>query len=639
MGGSLGTTSVPGLCPAPGHTPFSRSVQVLWADPVLRRAFLAVVLLLAYQLVVTLLHPTWIGTVTDWLRVLLAWPTLLGVVLLSFWLTRTGQWFARSWWLVSAALLCYAVGRTLRTVENQFIMPNHVMLNHVPFPSLPDLFFLLQYPFFLLALLLVSPVRPKMQRARVAMDACLLLGSAFLLSWYFLLGPISQGSHETIAGKLINLTYLVGDLAIFVGLVMLWLHFEKYELSLAMAALVMAAVACLFIADSWAAVLLDRSRYQSGSPPDLFWMAFYLLLPLAGLVRFRLSQHTTAGMSTWVNSQPTTTPRREDLIASMRVISSVAAALVTGTVVIIRAYQGTSLLHPMVPFLAALALLGLALVRQGLAVVDNERLYRQREETLRNTTAQMETFLGMAGHELKNPLASTKLSLQLAARRLHQMSQREPEIAPQLEPVLETMARAERQEHRLDRLVDELLDASRIQAGKLELHLEPVDLVEIVREVVEEQSLVNPKRTLRLECPSDLWAPVLADADHIGEAVTNYLTNALKYSPADRPVAVGIEVVPADPGGGGKRARVSVHDQGPGLPPGEQERIWERFHRAEGIEVQSGSGDGLGLGLHICRIVIEQHHGQVGVQSAPGQGSTFWFSLPLVTQGTAPEGK
>ena len=74
---------------------------------------------------------------------------------------------------------------------------------HVPFPSLPDLFFLLQYPFFLLALLLVPTVRPKMQRARVALDACLLLGSAFLLSWYFLLGPIYQGSHETVAGKLI----------------------------------------------------------------------------------------------------------------------------------------------------------------------------------------------------------------------------------------------------------------------------------------------------------------------------------------------------------------------------------------------------------------------------------------------------
>jgi signal transduction histidine kinase len=80
-----------------------------------------------------------------------------------------------------------------------------------------------------------------------------------------------------------------------------------------------------------------------------------------------------------------------------------------------------------------------------------------------------------------------------------------------------------------------------------------------------------------------------------------------------------------------EQARVWVHDHGPGLTPEEQERIWQRFYRVEGIEVQSGTGVGLGLGLHIAQIIIELHHGQVGVQSAPGHGSTFWFSLPLTT--------
>ena len=83
--------------------------------------------------------------------------------------------------------------------------------------------------------------------------------------------------------------------------------------------------------------------------------------------------------------------------------------------------------------------------------------------------------------------------------------------------------------------------------------------------------------------------PVLADADRLGQVVTNYLTNALKYSPADRPVTVGLDAE-------GKQARVWVRDEGPGVPPEEQEHIWERFHRVKGIEVQSGSGVGLGLG-------------------------------------------
>jgi len=423
----------------------------------------------------------------------------------------------------------------------------------------------------------------------------------------------------------VNLGYPVGDLAIFFSLTLIWLRYTEFESKPPALTLLLVAIACLLVADSWnALLLLNTASYQAGRPPDFFWLVFYLLLPLAGLVRFRLTQREMAGVSARHISPQPADLQRQDLIAGLRVTSPVAAAWLAGTMLIIRA-DLLSRRHLLAPALIALGLLGLALVRQGLTAVENARVRREREDALLDTTAQMETFLGVAGHELKNPLASMKLSLQLAVRRVRQLSQREPETAPGLEPVLETVARAERQEHRLDRLVDELLDASRIQAGKLELHLEPADLVAIVCEIVEEQRQLNPQRTLRFECPRELHAPVLADADRIGEVVTNYLTNALKYSPAETSVDVGIEVET-------QQARVWVRDQGPGLAPEEQERIWKRFYRTEGNEVQSGTGVGLGLGLHISQIIIEQHHGQVGVQSAPGQGSTFWFSLPLTTR-------
>jgi signal transduction histidine kinase len=122
--------------------------------------------------------------------------------------------------------------------------------------------------------------------------------------------------------------------------------------------------------------------------------------------------------------------------------------------------------------------------------------------------------------------------------------------------------------------------------------------------------------------PAGLSVPLVADADRIGQVVTNYLTNALKYSPDACPVTIGLEVLPA-------QARVWVRDEGPGLPAAEQERIWERFYRANGSAQQDSSQGGLGLGLHISRIIVEQHHGQVGVESAPGRGSTFWFTLPV----------
>lgn len=197
----------PGSWPAPEPDEASSSPATprLWEDGVLQIAFLTVGLLLCYQLTVTLLHPAWIAPATDWLLALVAWAGLLGVILLSLWLTRNGQPGARSWWLFSGGLLAHALARTLWLVEDQFFFPRQV-----PIPSLAALFFACQYLFFLLALLLVPSVHPRIRRARVALDICLLLGSALALSWYFLRAPIFLDSQESLLGKLVNLSFPVG---------------------------------------------------------------------------------------------------------------------------------------------------------------------------------------------------------------------------------------------------------------------------------------------------------------------------------------------------------------------------------------------------------------------------------------------
>ncbi|MGZ6368942.1 MAG: sensor histidine kinase [Ktedonobacteraceae bacterium] len=141
--------------------------------------------------------------------------------------------------------------------------------------------------------------------------------------------------------------------------------------------------------------------------------------------------------------------------------------------------------------------------------------------------------------------------------------------------------------------------------------------------MVEDQRILAPTRTIRWGT-SVLEADVLADADRVEQVVNNYLSNALKYSASDKPVDVRLAQKEAMMQG-------SVRDAGPGLSSAQQQHIWDRFYRVEGIEVKSGSGVGLGLGLYICRNLIERQGGQVGVLSEEGQGSTFWFTLPLAS--------
>lgn len=265
-------------------------------------------------------------------------------------------------------------------------------------------------------------------------------------------------------------------------------------------------------------------------------------------------------------------------------------------------------------------------------VLERERLLRERAEAranelaLREASRRMDEFLSIASHELRTPLTAIKGNVQLAQRRLDKLLQEKEVgidgIVAKLDAVRELLERAERQMRMQNRLVNDLLDVSRIQADKLEMQPALCDLATIVREAVREQQLVAAPRIIQLRVETQEPVPVLADADRISQVVTNYLTNALKYSEAAKPVEVCVRA-------NGGEVRVLVRDHGPGLSLSEQEHIWDRFYRVEGIAVQSGSGVGLGLGLHICRTIIEAQGGQVGVESEPGGGSTFWFTLPL----------
>jgi signal transduction histidine kinase len=120
-----------------------------------------------------------------------------------------------------------------------------------------------------------------------------------------------------------------------------------------------------------------------------------------------------------------------------------------------------------------------------------------------------------------------------------------------------------------------------------------------------------------------------ADADRLGQVLGNYLANAVRYSRDSQPITVTLRVVEPAPGAtGGQEARVEVRDHGSGIAPEEQATIWKRFQRARSASELTG---GLGLGLYIARTIVELHGGSVGVESALGEGSIFWFTVPLAT--------
>jgi excisionase family DNA binding protein len=239
--------------------------------------------------------------------------------------------------------------------------------------------------------------------------------------------------------------------------------------------------------------------------------------------------------------------------------------------------------------------------------------------------AALGDFMIAVGQELRTPMTTTRGALQQARRLVQRLLESPaPDNAHELLSKLQDLlARAERQTSAEMRLAENLLDAARIEANMLELSLGWCNLAELVRETVAKQQELTTHRTFEQELPHDDLVAVIADADRIKQALTHYLINAVKFSPIDQPINILLEVRDA-------QAYIAVQNKGPGIPVSEQERIWERF--GQGQNQATGTGNGLGLGLYITRAIIQQHHGQVGVESQVEEGATFWFILPLAEE-------
>lgn len=244
---------------------------------------------------------------------------------------------------------------------------------------------------------------------------------------------------------------------------------------------------------------------------------------------------------------------------------------------------------------------------------DLEKARAQAEEAVHIR----EELLSVVSHDLKNPLAAIMGNTQMLGRRITRAGW------PAGEELLPTVSRIDRAARKMHMLVDELLDFGRLQAGQpLTLQLQPTDLVDLARQAVEDYQQNTNSHRIRLHThvPSLV---VSADADRLERVLGNLLSNAVKYSPNGGDIDVTVEREEDD---NGVWAVLTVQDNGLGIAAQELPHIFEWFRRAQKY---AGRISGAGIGLASAHQIVEQHNGDVSVESVEGQGSTFTVRLPV----------
>ncbi len=243
----------------------------------------------------------------------------------------------------------------------------------------------------------------------------------------------------------------------------------------------------------------------------------------------------------------------------------------------------------------------------GVAIAQARLAEQTREiQVLREMDRLRAEWIANVSHELRTPLGLIKL---FTTALLHQS----------LDPTehKDFLNDIDEETDKLTHIVDNLLDLSRLQSGRLHLERHAIELGELTQTIVGRLRTHTPHHTIELDFPNTLIA--LADTRRIEQVLRNLLSNAVKYSPEG-----GIITVRGRKGNG--QAIIQVNDEGIGIPAHDLEKIFERFYRVRDARTQSV--DGVGVGLAVCRGIVQAHDGEIWAESVPGHGSTFTFTLP-----------
>lgn len=253
---------------------------------------------------------------------------------------------------------------------------------------------------------------------------------------------------------------------------------------------------------------------------------------------------------------------------------------------------------------------------------DLARAYTELDRVTKEQLIIKDQILSHVSHELRTPLASVHQFITILSDGLAGETTKEQKDYLQI---------ALKNVNQLNKMIDDLLESSRAESGKLHLRPEPMNLPAIFQDLVQTFNSVASERDISLAADAGQNLPkVLADPDRVCQVLLNLLDNALKFTPPGGRIRLRVRVFEPDHA----FVRISVEDTGPGISLEDQARLFQRLYQKN--ENNTFSRKGLGLGLHICKEIVALHKGTIWVESQPGQGSTFSFTLPVYPPGSEP---
>jgi signal transduction histidine kinase len=499
----------------------------------------------------------------------------------------------------------FALGILLEVAGDAIFAFYEIQLDREPpAPSVADAFYLSGYPMLALGVfLLLRRLGGQTSRAAV-LDTIIVGVGVGIVQWVFFVDPFEHMGLDR-AERIVDMAYPAVDTLLLVALAQLLVGPGRKTPAYR---LLLASVAFWVIADEIYA--LDVANYQGGDWIDALWLLSYVTWAAAAL---------EPSMAHLAEADRRAVPR----LTTARLVLLSAALLTAPTVIAVErlahhrvhalfAASGSAVI-------AVLVLLRLAgLVRSVERARRDERHARRdaefaqrllvvQNEQLRELDRVKDEFLSSISHELRTPLTSISGYVEL----LHE-DVTDEETRAHLQVV-------ERNAERLLALVNDLLFAARLQSGRLELELEPVDLCALVEESVEAARPRADAAQVDLVVTSEAVPLVSGERIRLEQVIDNLVSNAIKFTPAHGHVEI-------DVGARNGIVCVEVSDSGIGITEAERAHLFERFFRSQAaLEKQI---QGTGLGLYISKAIVEAHGGQIGFRSEEGKGTTFMIELP-----------